>query len=95
MATTLVRPLTFPLWEGPSDELSRFSEVGMVAFRIPNMRCGGCARSVTAALRGVAPASEIRVDMERHEVTVEGGADADALAFALRQAGFKGERLAA
>ena len=70
-------------------------EVGMVVLRIPNMRCGGCARSVTAALRGVASAAEVRVDMERREVTVEGGADADALIHALRQAGFEGERLAA
>ena len=67
----------------------------MVVFKVPNMRCGGCARSVTAALRGVAPAAEVRVNLERREVTVEGGADADALARALRQAGFEGERLAA
>jgi copper chaperone len=67
----------------------------MMVFGIPNMRCGGCARSVTAALRGVDPAAEVRVDMERREVTVEGGADPDALACALREAGFEGERLAA
>ncbi|MDN3564119.1 heavy-metal-associated domain-containing protein [Paeniroseomonas aquatica] len=67
----------------------------MVVFRVPNMRCGGCARSVTAALRGVAPAAEVRVDMERREITIEGEPDADALARVLRQAGFEGERLAA
>jgi copper chaperone len=67
----------------------------MVVFRVPNMRCGGCARSVTAALRGVAPAAEVRVDMERREITIEGEPDADALARALCQAGFEGERLAA
>ncbi|SDB21083.1 heavy-metal-associated domain-containing protein [Belnapia rosea] len=67
----------------------------MVVFRVPNMRCGGCARSVTAALRGVVPAAEIRVDMNRREVTVAGGADEVALGRALREAGFEGERLAA
>lgn len=67
----------------------------MVVFRIPNMRCGGCARSVTKAVRGVDPAAEVRVDMERREVAVEGAADADVLARALRGAGFEGERIGA
>ena len=67
----------------------------MVVLRVPNMRCGGCARSVTAALRGVAPAAEVRVDLERREVAVEGTADADLLSQALRGAGFEGERIAA
>lgn len=67
----------------------------MVVFKVPNMRCGGCARSVTSALRGVDPSAEVRVDMERREVTIEGPVDADALARALREAGFEGERLAA
>ncbi|SDE27965.1 heavy-metal-associated domain-containing protein [Belnapia rosea] len=65
----------------------------MVVFRVANMRCGGCARSVTSALRGVDPAAEVRVDLGRREVTVEGAADTDALAWALRGAGFEGERV--
>ncbi|MCO6415819.1 heavy-metal-associated domain-containing protein [Siccirubricoccus sp. KC 17139] len=67
----------------------------MVVFRVPSMRCGGCAHSVTSALRGVDPAAEVRVDLGRREVTVQGAADAVALACALREAGFEGERLAA
>ncbi|SDD48957.1 heavy-metal-associated domain-containing protein [Belnapia rosea] len=65
----------------------------MVVFRVANMRCGGCVRSVTSALRGVDPAVEVRVDLGRREVTVEGVADADVLAQALRGAGFEGERV--
>ncbi|WP_193560450.1 heavy-metal-associated domain-containing protein [Dankookia rubra] len=65
----------------------------MVVFKIANMRCGGCARSVTSALRGVDPAAEVRVDLERREVTVEGAADADVLARALRGGGFVAERI--
>ncbi|WP_043359674.1 heavy-metal-associated domain-containing protein [Belnapia sp. F-4-1] len=67
----------------------------MMVFKIPNMRCGGCAKSVTAALRGVDPALQVRVDLEQRRVTVEGAADGEALVRALRQAGFEGERLTA
>ena len=65
----------------------------MVVFKVANMRCGGCVRSVTSALRGVDPTAEVRVDLERREVTIEGAADADVLAQALRGAGFEGERI--
>ena len=64
----------------------------MIVFRIPNMRCGGCARRVTAALRGAAPGAQIEVDLQRREVSVTGAADADGLARALREAGYAGER---
>jgi copper chaperone len=59
------------------------------------MRCGGCARAVTAALRDVDPAAEVQVDPERREVAVRGVADAAALAQVLRAAGFEGRRLPA
>ena len=67
----------------------------MVRFHVPSMRCGGCARAVTAALRGVDADAAVRVDLERREVAVEGAADAAALARALRAAGFEGRRLPA
>ena len=67
----------------------------MVVFKIANMRCGGCARSVTSALRGVDPVAEVRVDLGLREVTVQGAADAEVLSRALREAGFESERLAA
>ncbi|WP_149536733.1 heavy-metal-associated domain-containing protein [Siccirubricoccus phaeus] len=65
----------------------------MVVFRIAGMRCGGCVRRVTAALRGVEPGAEVQVDLQRREVTVTGTAEADGLARALREAGYPGERL--
>ncbi|MCB4824484.1 heavy-metal-associated domain-containing protein [Roseicella aerolata] len=65
----------------------------MVVFRIAGMSCGGCARRVTAALRGAEPGAEVQVDLQRREVTVTGAADADRLARALRDAGYPGERL--
>ncbi len=67
----------------------------MIRFRIPNMSCGGCARAVTAALRGAEPGAEVRVDLEHRQVAVEGATDPERLARALREAGFAGERLGA
>ena len=69
-------------------------EVGMIVFKVSNMRCGGCARSVTAALRGADPKVEIRVDLQRREVSVPDEADAERMSRALHEAGFPSERLA-
>ncbi|TCZ61058.1 heavy-metal-associated domain-containing protein [Roseicella aquatilis] len=65
----------------------------MMVFRVPDMSCGGCVRAVQAALHAAAPGAEVRVDLQRREVSVMGAPDADCLARALRDAGFAGERL--
>ncbi len=68
----------------------------MVRFRITNMTCGGCAKGVTATLKEIDPAAELRFDLERREVSVEKtAADPAALETALTSAGWKSERLAA
>lgn len=67
----------------------------MVVFRVANMGCGGCARSITAVLRKVDPTADIRVDLQRREVAVSGDLDAERVARALSDAGFPGQRLAA
>lgn len=64
-----------------------------MVFSVPNMKCGGCARSVTAALHTADPAAEIEVDLERREVIVRSLANETRLIAALRAAGFDGERL--
>ncbi len=69
--------------------------MGMVRFHVPGMHCGGCVRAVTAALQGVDAHAEVHTDLERREVAVKGTADAAALATALREAGFEGQRLSA
>ena len=65
----------------------------MVRFKVANMSCGGCARAVTAALRGVDPQAEISVDLRRREVAVESAVGTEGLAGALREAGFEGQSL--
>ena len=67
----------------------------MIRFKVANMGCGGCARAVTDALRGVDPGAEVSVDLDRREVAVASAAGADSLAGALRKAGFEGQALPA
>lgn len=67
----------------------------MIRFKVANMSCGGCARAVTAALRGADPDAEISADLGRREVTVASTAGAEGLASALRRAGFEGQALPA
>lgn len=68
----------------------------MLRFKIPNMACGGCAKGVTATVREVDPNAVVQVNLEQREVAVETkAADADTLDRALRDAGWKSERLAA
>jgi len=68
----------------------------MVRFRIPNMTCGGCAKGVTATVREVDPGAEVQIDLDQREVTIGSRtAGAEALDRALRDAGWKSERVAA
>ncbi|MDJ0390311.1 heavy-metal-associated domain-containing protein [Roseomonas sp. E05] len=68
----------------------------MPRFKIPNMACGGCAKGVTATLREVDPNAMVQVSLEQREVIVDSKAvDADTLERALRNAGWKSERLVA
>ena len=67
----------------------------MLRFKIPNMACGGCAKGVTATVREVDPNAVVQVNLEQREVAVETkAADADTLDRALRDEGWKSERLA-
>ncbi|HYG07175.1 MAG TPA: heavy-metal-associated domain-containing protein [Stenotrophomonas sp.] len=60
----------------------------MHRFHIPGMTCGGCARSVTAALLGVDPQATIDTNLPTREVRVESAMDAQAFLVALSAAGF-------
>ncbi len=64
----------------------------MLRFRVPNMACGGCARSVTAALSSVDPEARIETDPPTREVRVESSADEKELLAVLEEAGYPAER---
>ncbi|KAB2684124.1 MULTISPECIES: heavy-metal-associated domain-containing protein [Brucella/Ochrobactrum group] len=60
----------------------------MMKFSIPKMKCGGCADSVTAALRQLDAAAPVEIDLEKKEVEFGGNASRDAVLSALAAAGF-------
>lgn len=43
----------------------------MLSFYIPNMTCGGCAKSVTKVLLNVDPQARIETNSRTHEVRVD------------------------
>ncbi len=64
-------------------------EKTMVAFQIDDMTCGGCAGSVTKAVKAVDPSAQVQVDLATHRVQIESAqADAKALQEAIEDAGY-------
>lgn len=64
----------------------------MYSFTIPNMTCGGCARSVTNALLSVDPDARIKTDPPTRNVTVESTLDEAVFLTALSEAGYPGKQ---
>lgn len=60
----------------------------MLRFNLPNMTCGGCARSVTAALSLVDPTARIETDPAAREVRIETDVAEKTLRAVLSEAGF-------
>jgi len=46
------------------------------SYRVTGMTCGGCARSVEAAIKAVSPAASVTVDLASARVTVDGASEA-------------------
>jgi copper chaperone len=57
-------------------------------FHIDNMTCGGCARSVTAAIRALDPSATVKADPPARTVEVESARAEDEVRSALTAAGF-------
>lgn len=64
----------------------------MHRFYIPNMTCGGCARSVTRALLSVDPQARIETDSPAREVRVDSATDESAFLTVLSEAGYPDKR---
>ena len=57
-------------------------------YKVSGMSCEGCVRAVTGAIKRALPVADVRVDLERGEVTITGTADDDTVAKAVTDAGF-------
>lgn len=56
-------------------------------YRVTGMSCGGCSKSVTAAIQELAPDAKVEVDLGNKAVTVD-GADEAQVRQAVDAAGF-------
>lgn len=59
-----------------------------IEYKVDGMTCGGCASSVTKAIKSIAPASEVEITLEGGRVVVSGPHDEGALKQAVEDAGF-------
>ncbi|WP_180178145.1 heavy-metal-associated domain-containing protein [Acinetobacter sp. YH01005] len=57
-------------------------------FRIDNMTCGGCARSVTATIKDLDENATVTIDVAAKLVDVKSSASAEQLISALTEDGF-------
>jgi copper chaperone len=60
----------------------------MTKFTVSDMACEGCVKAITAAVKRVVPQAEVKADLSSKRVEVSGDAPAEALAEAMRDAGF-------
>ena len=56
-------------------------------YNVTGMTCGGCARSVEAAIKAVAAAAKVSVDLGKAAITVDGATEAE-VKQAVDEAGF-------
>ena len=43
----------------------------MLTFKIPDMSCGHCVKTIETAVKSLDPKAAVSCDLDRHEVTVE------------------------
>ena len=60
----------------------------MMSFQVEGMSCGHCVQSVTKAVQAVEPRARVAVDLASGRVAVEGGERREAVAQAIRDAGY-------
>jgi copper chaperone len=60
----------------------------MPVFRVPDMHCDGCIRALTGAVQGVDGQATLGADLESKQVRIASSAAPEALAEAMRDAGF-------
>lgn len=58
-----------------------------VKFKVEDMTCGHCEKAIRSALAESLPGADVNVDLENHEVTVNG--DQAIAETAIREAGYE------
>jgi copper chaperone len=60
----------------------------MLSFQVEGMSCDHCVKSVTEAVQALEPKANVVVDLAAGRVTVEGSDRRDAVAQAIKDAGY-------
>ena len=60
----------------------------MLRYQVDDMTCGHCVQTITRAVKGVDAGADVRVDLATKSVDVTSQAQADAIAEAIREAGY-------
>ena len=60
----------------------------MIQFKLPDMTCGHCEKTVRATVAQVDADAKVTVDLGTHQVSIDGKADRETLARALTEAGY-------
>lgn len=61
----------------------------MLRYQVDGMSCGHCIQAVTKAVTAVDPAAQVEVDLAAKEVRVETSTAEEAIAAAIRDAGYE------
>ena len=64
----------------------------MPTFHVSDMTCAGCVKAITGAVKDLDPSARVEANLETKLVAVASSATADALAEAMRDAGFTVEK---
>ncbi len=64
----------------------------MPSFHVSDMTCSGCVKAITGAVHDLDAMAAVDANLETKQVTVVSVASADALAEAMRDAGFTVEK---
>lgn len=67
----------------------------MQHYRVPDMSCGHCTAAIEKALKAADPGMVANFDLASRTLAIETGRDADAIATAIRSAGYESEAIAA
>jgi copper chaperone len=63
--------------------------VTQIELKLPEMTCGHCVKTVTAAAQRLDPAAQVQADLATHQVKVQTTAPRDALVKALADEGYR------
>jgi copper chaperone len=67
----------------------------MQKYKVPNMSCGHCVRTVTDAVKALDPSAAVSADLDSRELSVQTDKHADSVADAIRAAGYENVLIAA